>query len=158
MAENTLMKEYNNLKRVIEQYQSDLIKEYNSQLGNTNHTLVVDFVVEGDKLKLIIVGPDEVEFIDKGRRSGKFPPTNVLQEWVQKKGLATELPRVKQLAFLIGRSIAEKGTSGNHLLDKIFGELLSKYASQLQSALEKDVEEDTKEMETKINDMLSKVL
>lgn len=152
------MKEYNNLKRVIEQYQSDLIREYNSQLGNTNHTLVVDFVVEGDKLKLIIVGPEEIPFIDKGRHSGKFPPTNVLQEWVQKKGLATELPRVKQLAFLIGRSIAEKGTSGNHLLDKIFGELLNKYASQLQSALEKDVEEDTKEMEIKINDMLSKVL
>ena len=49
------------------------------------------------------------EFIEYGRRSGRFPPLKMIREWVWKK-LRVDRKRLDSASYLIGRKIARKGT------------------------------------------------
>jgi hypothetical protein len=49
--------------------------------------------------------------VEYGRKSGKMPPSQPMQDWVKKKGLAKDEKEVKLIAFLIARSIGENGTT-----------------------------------------------
>lgn len=49
------------------------------------------------------------EFVEYGRRSGKFPPLKMITEWVRKK-LRLKDKALKSASFLISRKIAQKGT------------------------------------------------
>ncbi|TDO68835.1 hypothetical protein EV143_11819 [Flavobacterium chryseum] len=61
--------------------------------------------------KMIMWGAFHSEFMERGRSSGKFPPINVIEEWIETK---KNLPPIfrekkKQMAFLIARKIANEG-------------------------------------------------
>lgn len=148
------MKEYKNLRKVLNQYREELISSYNAEIGNDKHTLQVIIAEHKDHFDINIVGPEEVKFINSGRSSGGFPPPNKIEDWVKRK-ITTEMPRAKQLSFLIGRKIAEQGTSGNHILEKIINQLFTKYSPLLEEAIEKDAEEDIGELEIKIHTKLN---
>lgn len=55
------------------------------------------------------------QYVEYGRRPGKFPPSDKILEWVRIKPVIPrplengKLPTQKQLAFLIGRKIAREG-------------------------------------------------
>lgn len=69
--------------------------------------------------KLVIYSNDpNAIFKDRGRGPGKAPPPQAMLGWVQFKGLGGTPRERKQIAFLIGRKIARKGTKGVHLYDK----------------------------------------
>jgi len=61
--------------------------------------------------KLIMWGANHIEFMEKGRSPGRFPPINVIEDWIEvKKGLpAIFREKKKQFAFLIARKIAREG-------------------------------------------------
>lgn len=60
-----------------------------------------------------------------GRKPGKRPPRDVIVKWIQDKGIQSDIP-INSLAFLIQRSIGEKGTllfpEGSNLLSSIIND------------------------------------
>jgi len=59
--------------------------------------------------KITVLGDSSFFYQERGRGPGKFPPPNVIREWIKDKPLRSGIS-LNSLAFLIGRSIAEKGT------------------------------------------------
>jgi len=57
-----------------------------------------------------ILGDEYMGFQDAGRRAGKGMPVDILQEWVKRRGLATDMKDVKRIAFLINRNMKRIGT------------------------------------------------
>ena len=59
-----------------------------------------------------IEGPSYVRFEDLGRKPGKFPPIESIQQWIRDKKITpTGDISERQLAFLIARKIAAHGTN-----------------------------------------------
>ena len=105
---------------------------------------------------------DYYAFVEKGRKSGgKFPPLNVIEKWIQDKRIRPEnrggrLPTQKQLAFLIGRKIAEEGIKpGNYEINTI-KELNDIYVEKTKDALDIDLEEYQLKVLDEINVMFGK--
>lgn len=61
--------------------------------------------------KLIMYGANHSQFMENGRNSGRFPPTRVIEDWIEtKKGLPAIFKEKKKIyAFLIARKIAKEG-------------------------------------------------
>lgn len=129
---------YKETRTVLEQFANELKSEFDKALGNHNHTPVVKFTIYRGKIRLYITDPEELYYIEEGRGSGKFPPTPKIEDWVKRK-ITTDLPRVKELTFLIGRKIAEEGTEGKHILMPLIDRLNGKYELLIYDALKKDV-------------------
>lgn len=159
MEKQSLIKmEWNNVLKILEQYKEELIQLYNSKIGNDKHTLQIDIVEEPDKIYIKILGPEEIPYIENGRGPGKFPPPFVLQEWVQEKLGVKELPKVKSLAFLIGKKISEKGLPGKHILLECFNELNPKYEQLIIDAENADAEAEFNKIQVQLTDSLTKIL
>jgi len=83
-----------------------------------------------------LLGNDYIYYLDKGRGSGKFPPVNNIVEWVRSK-LGLTGTESKQVAFLVGRKIANEGTeifkdnSKGIELDKLVDETLKELLKEL---------------------------
>lgn len=61
-----------------------------------------------------------------GRKAGKQPPIQAIQDWLEQKGIKAieEKMKISSLAFLIARKIAREGTSPeNHLF--IYDEVIT---------------------------------
>lgn len=75
------------------------------------------------------IGIFYLEFLDKGRGSGKFPNLEAIEKWVRTKLNITDNREAKQVTFLVGRKIAKLGTeifkdnSKGLQLDKLIIEL-----------------------------------
>jgi len=65
--------------------------------------------------------PIKVAVIEEGRRPGRFPPVGVITRWVQ---LVIRPPanKLRQVAYLVGRAIAERGIAGKHVFQRSFTE------------------------------------
>lgn len=97
----------------------------------------------------VIIMEDYWYWVDEGRKPGRFPPVNAIRNWILDKPINFapingKIPTLKQQTYLIGRSIAKKGTAGTDFttlalddtLDQaleIFGE---QYADQIQEFLD----------------------
>lgn len=79
--------------------------------GRSRKLFTFDIQTTPDAIIGILYGPEHVIHLERGRGPGKFPPPQSILEWMDFKGI---IPRdgmsKKSLAYLIGRSIAEKGT------------------------------------------------
>jgi hypothetical protein len=92
--------------------------------------LVVDF---GDA--------DYWEFVNYGRRPGRYPPLLAIDKWVRQKpgieGIRDEKGRFvsrKSLVFLIRRSIAQYGYYGIQFIDKAVQETIEQITAKLEDA------------------------
>lgn len=66
--------------------------------------------IDGDGLLGIVGSPLEyAEYVELGTRP-HFPPVEPLQDWVRAKGLASEEREVRNIACMIARAIAVRGT------------------------------------------------
>lgn len=102
---------------------------------------------DGKYLTVSIQLEDYWQYLENGRKAGKFPPVEKIKEWIKVKPVipytkGKRLPSENQLAFLIGRKIS-KGTSPNPFLAptiKDFG-LVDKLYSAIQSMLTNEINE-----------------
>lgn len=96
------------------EYVNDLRE--NLQSGNRNATrrtsdsIKSRVIVNGSVVRLEITAKDTWPFTDLGRGPGKWPPRAAIREWVVAKGIEPDSPAADRAAFLISRSIAQKGT------------------------------------------------
>lgn len=86
---------------------------------------------------------DYAEYVDRGRRPGKYPPLYAIDRWVtQKKGMKGirnskgQFISRKSQVFLIRRSIGEHGYYGINFIDKAIEKSLNKIQQDLGQAAE----------------------
>jgi hypothetical protein len=105
-ATTILTEEFNLLKL-------DLIKAYDAKgmraSGNWADSLEVN-VTGGLNAK--IIGEKYSEQLEYGRKSGKQPPSKVIEQWIRDKGIMQKVTgkiSISSLAFLIARKIGREG-------------------------------------------------
>lgn len=113
----------------------------------------ISYEIEYDENQLpesfVIFMEDYWYWVDRGRRPGSFPPLNDIRGWILNKPvnfgpIDGRIPTLDQQVYLIGRSIAEKGTYKTNFTRiatdttlnesiEIFGEA---YAQQIEDFLD----------------------
>jgi len=77
----------------------------------------------GTRLTGIILGSDYTRYLQFGRKPGRFPPIDSIEQWIKDKRITSDIP-IRSLAFLIARKIAREGTryfqqGGTNMIDSI---------------------------------------
>lgn len=75
----------------------------------------IDFRIKEDAraINTLIESDDYMEFVDKGRRAGSYPPINAIAKWASLKGIS------KDAVFPIARKIYKFGIKPTNILDKV---------------------------------------
>lgn len=133
---------------------SKLVIEYDNQgrraSGNWETELEsnIDRTLKGYRIRLL--GSYYTYWMENGRRPGKFPPINVIRQWIDDKGIIPygNISR-DSLAFLIARKIARDGYKGrpvvaNVITDQWVQELLDAvglfYLEEIKSDILKELQ------------------
>lgn len=153
MANEELIR-FPNLERVLNEYGQALQDEYKLRLlkdGKTASYNLVDtvryiYTSNGRKYEISLNLASYWRYVEYGRKPGKYPPPDKILEWVRIKPLLPrpmkngKLPTEKQLAFLIGRKIAEEGIdAGNQLQDSVEA-INHTYMLKIYDAIDKDID------------------
>jgi hypothetical protein len=89
-------------------------------------------------------------FVEEGRGPGKMPPRNKILQWVESRNLQSINPkykRPKDIAWMIGRSIAEKGTiqrfgyQGSKFIDFVSKNIMASLTKDIEESYLKDLNE-----------------
>lgn len=100
----------------------DRLARDNTNASGTLSKSIRDIVkYDGKYISVAISLEDYWKYVENGRKAGKFPPINKIKEWIRIKPVIpytknNKLPTENQLAYLIGRKIARKGTPANPFL------------------------------------------
>lgn len=76
--------------------------------GKWAESLRSEIKQSGSALHLIVKGQNYTQWLENGRKGGKFPPKEAIEQWVREKRLSYDIP-FNSLVFLIRRKLAQKG-------------------------------------------------
>ena len=145
------MIQFIHLQQALAQYGDAIADRYKTNLeasgrratGNlitsVNTTLTVNELSFTIELQL----EDYYKYVEEGRSAGRFPPVSKILEWIKVKPILPtpdrngKLPTENQLAFLIGRKIANEGFQGTYDLEHTMEEV--DYSTIIEEAMDKDV-------------------
>lgn len=100
------------VKELLIEFNDNLAKTLDNKgitaTGTARDTLRVD-IDERNQVGQSL-GKHYLEFLDRGRGAGRFPPPDNIAQWIRVKLGIQEDKVVKQVSFLIGRKIATEGT------------------------------------------------
>ncbi len=105
MSSQVLSKEFELLK-------NDLIKAYDAKGMRASGKFAESLEVKVQGLTAQLWGEDYAQQLETGRRAGRFPPINAIEQWIKDKGIANRIEgqiSISSLAFLIARKIAQSG-------------------------------------------------
>ncbi len=79
-----------------------------------------------DLTGMVTIGVPYGYYVENGRAAGRMPPVEAIELWVIRKGFQwttksggkTRPMTSRQMAFVIARSIGERGTKGAHMFKK----------------------------------------
>lgn len=82
--------------------------------GNLVNNISGTIEQNGTTYSVVLHLPKEAEYIEYGRRPGKFPPIEAIREWIRVKPVLPQprsghLPTPNQLAYAIAKKIADRG-------------------------------------------------
>ena len=137
-------------KKVLDNYRKILVEELKRQLKKPNSNLEKSIV--GRKL----TGKDGFSIsmndyglnVNQGRSAGKFPgkpPLQNIQDWIDRNGIKPKkqkdgkIPSLKQLSFLIGRSIRDRGIRPTRFIDIVIEKVEPKLTIDIANAYLKDL-------------------
>lgn len=84
----------------------------NTLVGSNLYNEIKTMVGEDIEVVLLFVN-DYIDYIERGRQSGTWPPPHIIAAWCQRKGI----PSDNSTVFLICRSIYEKGIAPRPIFD-----------------------------------------
>lgn len=144
--------ENTNIQRVLETLGDQIIDVYRRKLyeGGSNASGLL-----GNSLSCIVKTEDGVydlylslqdywKYVENGRQPGKFPPLDVIKQWIQIKPVIPnirngKLPTLDQLTFLISRSIARNGIPAKNYLGSTLD--IIKQDITLNDGIHQDIED-----------------
>lgn len=121
---------------VRDQYRGQLKKNGNISTGKLYNSIGYKIEVTDTGVNLYFLALDYYIYIENGRKSGKFPPINVIKKWMVSKGI----PESNNTAYVIARKISKKGIPAKPYLRNIKKELPS-FTDDITKAIEKDLED-----------------
>ncbi len=139
------------IEEVLKKYADIIEKNYKSKLSDNRASgkLINSVKVETDGHLITIKLEDYWKYLEEGRKPGKFPPINQLISWIAEKNIQPKpytlpnrkqvVPTEKQLAFLIGRAIKEKGIEPEPDLQETLDEVINNLVRDLAKATAKDI-------------------
>jgi hypothetical protein len=140
--------EFENLKKELEIFGDAYITELTKQLiqldkvasGKLIRSLDYEVVERvQNQFELIIKAQDYLKWVDEGRRPGKRPPYKSILSWVQTRNIrftnksGSGFLKKEQTAFIISKSIGNKGIKKTDVLKKTLGNVLNLRNKVLQS-------------------------
>lgn len=147
------MVEFKHLQEALAQYAQAITDRYKQNLESSSRRASGELIssvnskvtVNGNEYAIELNLEDYWYYVENGRGAGKFPPPDKILQWIKVKPILPtpmsngKLPSEKQLAFLIGRKIANEGFDGTHDLDNTMKEV--DYEQIIQDALDMDMME-----------------
>ncbi len=150
------------IEQILYQVAMDVAMDYKAELNTLNVSATgnlqnVDFEVEisGGTYRIALILQDYWKFVEKGRLPGSFPNIGQLQQWIQIKQILPrpmangKLPTEKQLVFMIGKSIKEKGIRPKPALANALqknNNMLTKVKEAVGKSLDKEIKQMLKEL------------
>lgn len=105
MSSKVLSSEFELLKK-------DLIIAYDAKGMRASGKFADTLEVQVTGLTARLFGEDYSQQLETGRKAGRFPPINAIEQWIKDKGIANRIQgeiSISSLAFLIARKIARNG-------------------------------------------------
>lgn len=145
---------WQNLQRVLgefaqelsNRYQDNLIRDNKIASGNLLNS--IDYKVQYDDRAIWVELhlEDYYKWVENGRGPGKFPPPDKIMEWIRVKPVIPDdrggkLPTEQQLAYLIGKKIAEEGIEPGNQLHNAMDDIYSQFEEKIDEAIALDVNE-----------------
>jgi hypothetical protein len=100
------------LSREFEDLKKDLIIAYDAKGMRASGKFADTLEVQVTGLNAKLFGEDYSQQLETGRKAGRFPPINAIEQWIKDKGIANRIQgeiSISSLAFLIARKIARNG-------------------------------------------------
>lgn len=130
---------------LVEDYKDALIKNEVNASDKLYNSVRYIFKSDNRYLQVDIELEDYYYYVENGRKAGKFPPIQKIEDWIKVKPVLPyrdkngKLPTLNQLTYLIGRKIKEKGIQGKHLLQKSVDEIYKEIEDKLVDSLAEDL-------------------
>jgi len=142
---------FNHLQQALAQYGDAIANQYKSNLeasgrratGNLISSVNTKVTVNEQTFEIELQLEDYYYYVENGRGAGKFPPVDKILEWIRVKPILPypdsrgKLPTENQLAYLIGRKIANEGFEGTKDLEHTMEEV--DYETIIEEALDQDI-------------------
>lgn len=128
---------------IADRYKDNLESSGRRASGNLITSVNTKVNVDGNEFSIELSLQDYWKYVEEGRGAGGFPPVNKILEWIRMKPILPtpmsngKLPTENQLAYLIGRKIANEGFEGSNDLENTMEEV--DYETIIEEALEADV-------------------
>lgn len=88
---------------------------------------------------------DYWQYVNNGRKPGKFPPPPAIRNWIEVKPVNPyplqngKTPSIEQLTFLIGRKIANEGIEPTNFFDEAKEQTIRDFEQRIDLAIAEDV-------------------
>lgn len=135
-ALNDLGEEY------IKELTLQLIKAGKKSSGDLINSLDYSVLETVNGYLITITSEPYLQYVDAGRRPGTFPPVKAIEKWVKREGIRFEKYTVKQTAFVIARSIKNKGIKPTNVLDKTKRNILQNIDKIISKGFSDDIEKE----------------
>ena len=143
---------WSNLQRVLgefavelrNRYQDNLIRDGKVATGNLLNSIDYKVQYNDREIWVELHLEDYYKWVENGRAPGKFPPPDKILEWIRIKPIIPDdrggrLPTEQQLAFLIGRKIAEQGIEPGKQLHNAMDDVYPHFEERIDEAIAQDV-------------------
>lgn len=138
-------------QKIVENYRAEL-QACNYQDGQLYRTLSYSVKMDNSSWLISISLEEYWKYIENGRRAGaKMPPLDVIEKWINVRQIIphsmtlksgkTVIPSVKQLSFLIARSISQNGIQPRPFFKQSFESAKRDYLNKITEAVQKDITE-----------------
>lgn len=127
MKKNNVSLKYN-----VEKLQNDIKAVTPRSQGNLANSIQITGVQKSDAYTVELQALDYFQYVDQGRKPGKFPPPTTIRNWVN-KNLHPSIKEANSLTYLVSKKIARYGTKGADILKNIkFDSYLVDYEVNLE--------------------------
>lgn len=145
---------WTNLQRVLgefaqelrNRYQDNLIRDGKIATGNLLNSIEYKVQYDDRAIWVELHLEEYYKWVENGRGPGKFPPPDKILEWIRIKPVIPDdrggrLPTEQQLAFLIGRKIAEQGIEPGNQLHNAMDDIYPQFEERIDEAIALDINE-----------------
>ncbi len=125
-------------KEIVDEIKKNLLAEKKIATGSLYDSIDYQVTKDGSQFVLEIIADSYLTNVDEGRLPGKRPPTQAIEKWIKDKPIKSDLSD-KSLAYVISKSIGEKGIPATHIIDKSINAVLQRSSDKLSDAYGEDI-------------------
>lgn len=148
----SILQQYGN--QIIDAYRRKLYEGGSNATGLLGNSLTTQVNAEDGIYEVTLQIQDYWKYVEYGRLPGKWPPFDVIRQWIQVKPVIPtpstrtgKIPTIEQLTFLISRKIGEEGIEPKYYLNNVIDEVDLTY---LEDAI-------TRSLENKLDNSLKQI-